>query len=256
MTQADSVHSTPPINTSAIDDIPSPTKPREGPQDASIYIPTDVTAEELFRAIGRLRKEARGEIHRLIQFLDDSDNHMELDEAVDDVPCDDRELEPSLCGVTAGAANMPMDGFDEDCEGDGDGGDANDEPSLGSLSSSYDGGDQSRWGFRGEGDIDGEDEHDGREPDDNEGGDGGGSVASEDQTYWVGSGRHDTAMSPAEMEAMRDRYVHSESDRINRDGMHVDTEQGFGLRKRLRNLSDRQKEIVKPRLNRDAVTLT
>jgi hypothetical protein len=34
--------------------------------------------------------------------------------------------------------------------------------------------------------------------------------------------------------------------------MHVDTEQGYGRRKRLRNLSDRQKEIVKPRLDRDA----
>jgi len=58
-----------------------------------LYIPTDVTPEELFQAIGRLRKEARDEIDRLIRFLDETDNHMELEEAADDVACDDSELD-------------------------------------------------------------------------------------------------------------------------------------------------------------------
>jgi hypothetical protein len=38
-------------------------------------VKTPVTPEEAFQAIGRLRKEARDEIDRLIRFLDDTDNH-------------------------------------------------------------------------------------------------------------------------------------------------------------------------------------
>jgi len=49
------------------------TKPPAKPQDASLYLPTDITPEKLFQAIGRLRKEARDEIDRLIRFLDDTD---------------------------------------------------------------------------------------------------------------------------------------------------------------------------------------
>jgi hypothetical protein len=48
----------------------------EKPQD-SIYLPTDATPEQLFRAIGKLRKDARDEIDRLLRFLDETDNHME-----------------------------------------------------------------------------------------------------------------------------------------------------------------------------------
>jgi hypothetical protein len=88
MTQADSVHSTPPTNTSAIDDTQSPTKPPESAQQGPLYIPTDVTPEELFQAIGRLRKEARDEIDRLIGFLDKTDDYIsrELEESNDDEP--------------------------------------------------------------------------------------------------------------------------------------------------------------------------
>jgi hypothetical protein len=50
----------------------------EGSQD-SLYLPTDISPEEVFQAIGRLRKEARDEIDRLIRFLDETDNHMELE---------------------------------------------------------------------------------------------------------------------------------------------------------------------------------
>jgi hypothetical protein len=45
------------------------------PQD-SLYLPTDVTPEQLFRAIGRRRMEARREINRLIQFLDKTDDYV------------------------------------------------------------------------------------------------------------------------------------------------------------------------------------
>ena len=34
---------------------------------------------QIFRAIGRLRMEARDEIDRLIRFLDETDNHVELE---------------------------------------------------------------------------------------------------------------------------------------------------------------------------------
>jgi hypothetical protein len=233
--------------------------PPAEPQDASVYVPTDATPEELFQAIGRLRKDARDEIHRLIQFLDKTDDYVsrELEDAVDDGPCDDNELEA----------------------GDGD-----DEPSLGSHvmpngAVSY----SMPVGRCGELDCEG-DEHDGREPDDNEGGDGareddepslgwtlngqgggtspegdeceiGGSVAAEDQTNWTGSGGHDTGMAPAAMKAIRGRYKRFDRHVTNADGKHIDTEGGFGGFKRLRNLSERQKKIVTPRLDRDAVQL-
>jgi hypothetical protein len=175
MTQADSVHSTPPPNTSAIDDLQSPTKPPEKAQEA-LYLPTDVTPEEIFQAIGRLRKEARDENDRLIGFLDTTDDYMfrELEDAVDDNPCDDLELEPSLCGVTAAAANLPAEFRDDDLEGDDtpNGLSAEDEPALGSIEDHpnwYDGHrrrdrNQEHWASGNRDDREG-DEHDGREPD-------------------------------------------------------------------------------------------
>ncbi len=105
------------------------TRPPGEPQDATLYIRTPVTPEEAFQAIGRLRKEARDEIDRLIRFLDDTDNHMELEEAVDDVPCDTDELEAGWTGLTANAGNMPNQDWLDEAEADGAGGDANDEES-------------------------------------------------------------------------------------------------------------------------------
>ena len=60
-----------------------------------LYLPTDVTPEQVFQAIGRLRKEARDEIDRLIGFLDKTDDYMsrELEDSIDDNPHDDDELE-------------------------------------------------------------------------------------------------------------------------------------------------------------------
>jgi hypothetical protein len=61
----------------------------------AIYYKTPVTPEEAFQAIGRLRKEARDEIDRLIRFLDKTDDYVsrELEDQVDDSPCDDNELD-------------------------------------------------------------------------------------------------------------------------------------------------------------------
>jgi hypothetical protein len=59
----------------------------------------------VFQAIGRLRKEARDEIERLLTFLDDTDDHMEREpedegddsELEEDDPAEDDGLrEPSL----------------------------------------------------------------------------------------------------------------------------------------------------------------
>jgi hypothetical protein len=61
-----------------------------------LYFKTDISPEEVFIAIGRLRMEARREINRLIQFLDKTDDYVSR-ELEDD---DDREQvgddEPSL----------------------------------------------------------------------------------------------------------------------------------------------------------------
>lgn len=83
MTQADCVF-TPPLNTSAITPIASLDW---------LDIAEDAKPADIFRAIGKLRKEAREEIDRLIRFLDDTENHMEL-EPEDEA--DDSDLEPSL----------------------------------------------------------------------------------------------------------------------------------------------------------------
>jgi hypothetical protein len=51
--------------------------------------------ETFFQALGRVRRAARDEIERLIAWLD-STIDVDEDSAVDDDPCDDQELEPSL----------------------------------------------------------------------------------------------------------------------------------------------------------------
>ncbi|MCK1742229.1 hypothetical protein IVA80_15495 [Bradyrhizobium sp. 139] len=94
----------------------------ESPAESAgaLYVKTDISPEQIFQAIGRLRKEARDEIDRLIQFLDETDNHMELEPEDEG---DDSELED-----------------DDPAENDLD-----DEPSLGSCDPSMGGGDQTRW---------------------------------------------------------------------------------------------------------------
>jgi hypothetical protein len=123
-----------------------------------LYYPTPVTPEEAFQAIGRLRKEARDAIDQLIQFLDKTDDYVcrEVEDQVDDWPCDDNELDG------------PENGEDEDSDPA--------EPSLGSIEDHPNGyQDSSDWNGRGRtqenwasgnrDDREG-DEHDGREPED------------------------------------------------------------------------------------------
>jgi hypothetical protein len=69
---------------------PCATGPAATPEPA-IYYKTPVTPEEAFQAIGRLRKEARDEIDRLIRFLDKTDDYVsrELEDSIDDNPHDE-----------------------------------------------------------------------------------------------------------------------------------------------------------------------
>src|SRR3954452_23107226 len=94
MDQADSVHSTPPINASA-NNLPGTPAESAGP----LYVKTDISPEQIFQAIGRLRREARDEIVRLIQFLDKTDDYVsrELEDSIDDNPQgEEGDDEPSL----------------------------------------------------------------------------------------------------------------------------------------------------------------
>jgi hypothetical protein len=94
--------------------------------------------QELFQAIGRLRKEARDEIDGLIRFLDDTDSHMEREP---DDEGDDSEM-PSLGSFdrmadqskawrqSAGELCFSIDAEQDDADND-DGDRA--EPSMGSI---------------------------------------------------------------------------------------------------------------------------
>ena len=159
--------------------------PPVGPVNGSEHmISRRIAAQERKRQkalqdLAKLRKEASAEIDRLISFLDASDRYAatELEDGADDGPIDDRELEPSFCGVTAAYVPVIGDSGDE-LEADyGNGLTADDEPSLGFIerhpTSFGHGPDFS--GDQGEHLIcaglggDREDEHDGCEPE-NEGG--------------------------------------------------------------------------------------
>jgi hypothetical protein len=132
-----------------------------GESPGPLYIPTDVTPEQIFIAIGQLRKEARDEIDRLIQFLDKTDDYVsrELEDAVDDVACDgDDDAEASL-GWTEQEARWGKHAWTADIDAELDGCDA--EPSLGALSNI----DQSGWEKAGGDDREGDGCADDREGD-------------------------------------------------------------------------------------------
>ena len=97
--------------------------------EPAIYHKTPVTPEEAFQAIGRLRKEARDEIDRLIRFLDDTDCHMEREPDGDE----DSELEESDPGEDDGLK----------------------EPSLGSVAPAST--DQTRWASGSQSDLEQDD---------------------------------------------------------------------------------------------------
>jgi len=151
MTRAESVF-TPPLNTSAI----TPT-----PGLDWLDIKDDASPADIFRAIGRLRKEARDEIVRLIDFLDQTDNHMELEPNGDEMDASWPE-----CGIRP-YADPHEDAEDDDPAED----EGTTEHSLGFLErhpSIYgygrDGTGNQEWICQGLG-RDLEEEHDGAEPD-------------------------------------------------------------------------------------------
>ena len=121
----------------------------------STAVPSETPAEpagelsspkEAFHEIWCLREEARREIDRLVNFLDETDNHMELEPEEDD----DLEDEPSLGSLDRAMNQTRWKGGtfflreEFDCELDY----ADDEPTLAAPEnhpSSGSGGNQQRW---------------------------------------------------------------------------------------------------------------
>jgi hypothetical protein len=103
-----------------------------------LYLPTDVTPDQVFQAIGRLRKEARDEIDRLVRFLDKTDDYVsrELEDEGDLEEIGDTE--PSL-GFLDHTTNQERvcegdrDSVDSEDEHDGSEPDEDGEPSLGAF---------------------------------------------------------------------------------------------------------------------------
>lgn len=83
-------------NSSAVPEhVLSPTTPT----DADIYHPTGVMPEEIFTAIGRLRKEAQDEIDRLLQFLDATEGDADFEPSLGFPELTPWHLQPSDAGV-------------------------------------------------------------------------------------------------------------------------------------------------------------
>lgn len=140
----------------------------ERPADSAgaLYRRTDISPEDFFQTLGRVRRSARDEIERLIEWLDSTiDSTIDCDEdaAVDDDPCDgDPDAEPALGSFDRMSDQIkawqtrPVTA-DVDCELDT----ADREPSLGSGNTHHN---QTKWT---EGNTDDREgcEHDGRELD-------------------------------------------------------------------------------------------
>jgi hypothetical protein len=235
MAKADSVHSTPPINTSAIDDLQSPTKPPGDPQDAPLYIPTDVTPEELFQAIGRLRKEARDEIDRLIGFLDQTDDYVsrELEDPADE--------EPSLGWPEQMTGTRPSNCGDiDDLELD----DSDDEPSLGS-GAVYANSSQSQWSQPGGGTDDREEDAGDDREEENEHCDG--HAEYEPSLGWTVDGViQNTSAVKCDAE-LQDHFSVAPQNRTEIEGPQISAESSY--RKFLCGLTDEQKKVFCERMN-------
>jgi hypothetical protein len=116
-----------------------------------LYIPTDISPEQFFRALGRLRKEAMDEIDRLLTFLD-ALGDCDEDSAIDDDPCDgDPDAEPAL-----GWTDMESRWGKPVVRPDGE-----DEPVLGSVVAT----DQTTWASGNQDDREGDGCADDREGD-------------------------------------------------------------------------------------------
>ncbi|MCC8975750.1 hypothetical protein [Bradyrhizobium brasilense] len=146
-----------------------------------LYFRTDVSPEQIFQAIGRLRKEARDEIDRLIRFLDDTDDHMEREPDDDEPSLGTQEAFPGMGRGGGGDDREPdLGSFDrmlnqehsnrqrleEPVEVDAEQDTSDSEPSLGSIErhpshlgwgdGSNPTGDQTRWAASGTRDLEDE----------------------------------------------------------------------------------------------------
>jgi hypothetical protein len=217
---------------------PAPTaEAPAGPADA-LYIPTDISPEELFEHLGRVRREAEAAIEQLIDILDRTDQfYDEREHQIDDDPIDpDDDSEDTLGSIDAASQAHWASGHAGDREGDGCADDRE--------------GDELQHGG---------DEHDGREPCE----DGEPSLGWTDEeaargsTYGGSLGfSADCEESPSVVTAAaRARYRQFDRYSANNDGWHVDSEQWFGDRRRIRNLSDQQRRLVRPKIDRSQVSL-
>jgi hypothetical protein len=204
--------------------------------EAALTPPAD---EPTLSDLPRLRKQASEQIEFLIALLDATED-TDTDTQCDDERIDDLETEPSLCGVTVAAKNMLADHCGNDSElDDSDYEDGNDaEPDAGELPEEEN------------------EHHDGFA--DSEPSLGWCEGMAQGQGRWGGTDDRELSAqpSPETMSKARGHYSRFRDYSPNRDGKHVDSEMGFAGRKRLRNLSDQQKELVTPKIDREKVSLT
>jgi hypothetical protein len=154
-----------------------PVFPPRAESTGELFRRTDISPEEFFQTLGRVRRDVRDEVERLIEWLD-STIDCDEDEAADDRPCDgDTDAEPSLGSfdrmsdqVKAWQATAFCNA-DVDCELDR----CDNEPSLGSVNTHHC---QTKWTEGNADDREGDPgcddreevcedecaEHDGREP--------------------------------------------------------------------------------------------
>jgi hypothetical protein len=202
----------------------APTEPAEAAN--ALYVRTDISPEQMFRAMHRLHKRVADTIDELILVLNELDG--------------DPEAEPALGSVEGpirgkrkarGQASWTQ-GDGDDREGDGCADDRE--------------GDELQHGG---------DEHDGAEPE----------VDTEPSLGWTVDGQivgnpfddFEQGVGPSDQLLQKKHDLHRRfPEHGNRDGMHVESERAWAGRKRLRNLSDRQKKIVAPRVDIGKVSVT
>jgi hypothetical protein len=238
MDQADSVLSTPLLNSSSIQGGIPPLEALSGG-----LAEQQAARLESLEALARLRREARDEILKLIQFLDQSDPYAmtELEEDDDREPLGDEE--PSL-GSFDQVTNQEKSYLTDYCEVDAELDTADDEPSLGSAAE-HERDNQERWAEGNRDDREG-DEHDGREPED----EGGEAVHENDEPSlgWTDEeaarGRtYAGSMGPNRVDLEEGQPARHPQQRTVMDRPQVSVECSY--RRFLRGLTDDQRAAVR-----------
>jgi hypothetical protein len=233
MDQADRVLSTPPLNSSSIQEgFPG----LEGQQSARL---------ESLEALARMRREARDEILKLIQFLDQSDPYAmtELEEEDDREPVGDEE--PSL-GSFDQVTNQEKSYLTGYCTVDAELDTADDEPSLGSVAE-HERDSQERWVEGNVDDREGDGCADDREGDELE---HGGEAVHENDEPSLGWTDEEAARGKAYAGSMGDQVDREEGQPARRpqqrtviDGPQVHVECSY--RRFLRGLTEDQRAAVR-----------